>query len=77
VTDLDNNTQQNTALVEESAAATASLSDQAGKLMAVIAHFRIDRHPAAAVSTLAARATPARYAQRHEQIRERQKALAS
>ena len=54
VTQLDQMTQQNAALVEESAAAAQSLRDQAAKLQQVVASFRIDSHPAAAPRPLAA-----------------------
>ena len=42
VSQLDQMTQQNAALVEESAAAAQSLSEQAGKLVRVVSAFRID-----------------------------------
>jgi methyl-accepting chemotaxis protein len=42
VTQLDQMTQQNAALVEESAAAAESLKDQASRLTEVIKIFRID-----------------------------------
>jgi len=42
VNQLDQMTQQNAALVEESAAAAESLKDQAHKLMQVVATFRLD-----------------------------------
>jgi uncharacterized phage infection (PIP) family protein YhgE len=42
VTQLDQMTQQNAALVEESAAAAESLREQAGKLAQVVQIFRID-----------------------------------
>jgi len=45
---LDNGTQQNAALVEESAAAAESLRQQAQELSTVVAAFRLDREPAAA-----------------------------
>ena len=41
VVNLDQMTQQNAALVEESAAAASSLKDQAGKLAEIVAAFRI------------------------------------
>ena len=43
VTQLDKMTQQNAALVEESAAAAESLKDQAQKLAAVVGTFRLER----------------------------------
>jgi methyl-accepting chemotaxis protein len=48
VTQLDRMTQQNAALVEESAAAAESLKDQAQRLAGVVALFRLDRALAAA-----------------------------
>jgi methyl-accepting chemotaxis protein len=44
VVQLDKMTQQNAALVEESAAAAESLKDQAQRLATVVAAFRLDRH---------------------------------
>nr|WP_259409173.1 methyl-accepting chemotaxis protein [Rubrivivax gelatinosus] len=41
VTDLDRSTQENSALVEENAAATDSLRQQAGKLVEVASRFRL------------------------------------
>ncbi|MFW2354721.1 MAG: methyl-accepting chemotaxis protein, partial [Hydrogenophaga sp.] len=41
VTQLDQMTQQNAALVEESAAAAESLKDQASRLQATVAVFRL------------------------------------
>jgi methyl-accepting chemotaxis protein len=49
VSQLDEVTQQNAALVEQSAAATASLEQQAGKLVEAVGVFRLDPAPAAAV----------------------------
>jgi methyl-accepting chemotaxis protein len=46
VVQLDKMTQQNAALVEESAAAAESLKDQAQRLATVVAAFRLDRHAA-------------------------------
>ncbi|NUT62031.1 methyl-accepting chemotaxis protein [Herbaspirillum sp. C9C3] len=43
VTQMDNTTQQNAALVEESAAAAISLSDQARELVQAVAVFRVGR----------------------------------
>jgi methyl-accepting chemotaxis protein len=58
VTRLDQMTQQNAALVEESAAAAESLKDQAHRMTTVVAGYRLDSH-ATAVFTPAATATPA------------------
>ena len=43
VTSLDRMTQQNSALVEESAAAAATLREQAGRLTAVVSSFSLDQ----------------------------------
>ena len=48
VTDLDRMTQQNAALVEQSAAAADSLKDEAERLSAVVSTFRLHATPAAA-----------------------------
>ena len=46
VTQLDQMTQQNAALVEQSAAATESLRDQASRLATAVRAFRLDAgHP--------------------------------
>ena len=47
VNQLDRMTQQNAALVEQSAAAADSLKDQAGKLAAAVATFRVEAGAAA------------------------------
>ena len=44
VGDIDQMTQQNAALVEESAAAADSLRDQAARLAAVVQQFKLDQH---------------------------------
>ncbi|MGJ7488693.1 methyl-accepting chemotaxis protein, partial [Variovorax sp. LT2P21] len=48
ITQMDQVTQQNAALVEEAAAAAASLQDQAGSLSQVVSVFRIDGGAASA-----------------------------
>ena len=50
VTQMDDVTQQNAALVEQAAAAAASLQDQAVKLSAAVAVFTLDERPAAPAS---------------------------
>jgi methyl-accepting chemotaxis protein len=57
VTQLDQMTQQNAALVEQSAAAAESLKDQASRLAQVIQIFRMDSNASAVV--VAPRALPA------------------
>jgi methyl-accepting chemotaxis protein len=64
VVQLDQMTQQNAALVEQSAAAAESLKDQANRLASVVAGFRLGgqadvRHAAPRASTPAATARPA------------------
>jgi methyl-accepting chemotaxis protein len=59
VTQMDQVTQQNAALVEESAAAAASLSQQAQKLAEVVAVFQIDDSAVRAPATPAAAAPAA------------------
>jgi len=64
VNQLDQMTQQNAALVEESAAAAQSLKDQAARLAQVVAVFRLDAHAAStlpASRTLNSHATPVRH----------------
>ncbi len=53
VSQLDQMTQQNAALVEQSAAAAESLKDQAVRLSDVMSIFRLDSHGTNAVTTLA------------------------
>jgi methyl-accepting chemotaxis protein len=60
VNQLDQMTQQNAALVEESAAAAESLKEQAQRLMKVVATFRLDSHGSLAPSAPAP--APARVA---------------
>jgi methyl-accepting chemotaxis protein len=72
ITQMDSSTQQNAALVEESAAATRSMQEQASQLAQVVALFQVDgapaagaaptkapRKPVAATAAPAARALPA------------------
>ena len=64
ITEMDDVTQQNAALVEESAAAAASLQEQAANLAQVVSMFKVDGMPAATVAPAAKqqRATPPRTA---------------
>ncbi len=55
VTQMDHNTQQNAALVEQSAAAAESLKEQAQRLVEAVAVFRLDRD--ASASSRASQAT--------------------
>ncbi|MCM3566394.1 chemotaxis protein, partial [Hydrogenophaga intermedia] len=59
VSQLDQMTQQNAALVEESAAAAQSLKDQATRLADVVQQFRIGHDVAAPLAAPATTATPA------------------
>ncbi len=52
VTQLDQMTQQNAALVEESAAAAESLREQALRLSSVVSQFRVDEHAGASPSRI-------------------------
>ncbi|AUX72960.1 methyl-accepting chemotaxis protein [Erwinia pyrifoliae] len=52
VSEMDRVTQHNAALVEQSASASASLEDQAGRLKQAVAVFRITQQPAVASSEL-------------------------
>jgi methyl-accepting chemotaxis protein len=66
VTQMDEATQQNAALVEQSAAAAALLDEQARQLAREVAVFKLDaagRPPTAAAQPLAPRASAARAAQ--------------
>jgi methyl-accepting chemotaxis protein len=57
---MDQVTQQNAALVEEAAAAAASMQDQAGKLAEVVSVFKLDREHSIAAPVVAAKpAAPA------------------
>ncbi len=58
VVQLDQMTQQNAALVEQSAAAAESLKDQAGRLAEVMSIFRLDAHTASAPPAAARAAAP-------------------
>jgi uncharacterized phage infection (PIP) family protein YhgE len=59
VAQLDQMTQQNAALVEESAAAAESLKDQAAKLAALVATFRLGAEAAPLAAATVARARTA------------------
>jgi methyl-accepting chemotaxis protein len=56
VTEMDTVTQQNAALVEQAAAASAALQEQAAQLAQVVSIFRLDHHPAAPACVPAAMA---------------------
>ena len=59
VTQMDGVTQQNAALVEEAAAASQSLQEQAGRLSEAVAVFKLDAHAAAPAAIGAASRLPA------------------
>jgi hypothetical protein len=54
VTQMDSVTQQNAALVEQAAAAAASLEDQTRQLKDIVGHWQIERNPAKPSATVAA-----------------------
>lgn len=58
VGDIDRMTQQNAALVEESAAAAESLNDQAGRLAAVVEQFKLQHASSLAYAATQAAALP-------------------
>ncbi|MBA5636884.1 MCP four helix bundle domain-containing protein [Duganella sp. LX20W] len=58
VTEMDNVTQQNAALVEEAASASASLQEQANQLAAVVSIFKLDRVQRTIVAPTAIRQAP-------------------
>ena len=60
ITRMDGMTQQNAALVEEGAAASAAMQDQAGKLAQVVGVFKLDGRQAVAASPLHVVAAPLR-----------------
>ncbi|WP_322106259.1 methyl-accepting chemotaxis protein [Paraburkholderia sp. J41] len=64
VTQMDEVTQQNAALVEEAAAAAQSLEDQAGRLREAVAVFTLDDGAASAASVSAFASAPVRPAAR-------------
>lgn len=57
VTEMDNVTQQNAALVEEASAAASSLEQQAARLTQAVAAFRLNDHAASDAVTLNSRAS--------------------
>jgi methyl-accepting chemotaxis protein len=59
IAEMDNATQQNAALVEEAAAAAASLQDQSTRLSQVVSVFKLDESAAVAAPPGAARLAPA------------------
>ncbi|KFI07876.1 methyl-accepting chemotaxis protein [Massilia sp. BSC265] len=58
VADMDNVTQQNATLVEESAAATESMKEQAARLSQLVAVFKLADKPARTMSGKAAKTAP-------------------
>jgi methyl-accepting chemotaxis protein len=58
ITQMDGSTQQNAAMVEESAAASRAMQEQSGKLLALVALFQVEA-PAAPMATGVRRALPA------------------
>ena len=62
-------TQQNAALVEQAAAAAASMQDQAGHLASLVASFKMNGHSGGASYLAASVATPARATGARPQVR--------
>jgi methyl-accepting chemotaxis protein len=60
ITRMDQGTQQNAALVEQSAAAADSLRQQAQQLVKAVAVFKLNQEPARAAAATAAATTPAK-----------------
>jgi hypothetical protein len=58
ITQMDGSTQQNAAMVEESAAASRAMQEQSGKLLALVALFQVEA-PAAPAAAAPRRALPA------------------
>jgi methyl-accepting chemotaxis protein len=58
ITQMDGSTQQNAAMVEESAAASRAMQEQSGKLLALVALFQVEA-PAAPATVAVRRALPA------------------
>jgi methyl-accepting chemotaxis protein len=59
IAQMDEVTQQNAALVEEAAAASQSMQEQAGELAHVVGFFKTGNHVASAPALVPVRATPA------------------
>lgn len=66
VTQMDEVTQQNAALVEQATAAAQSMADQAESLRAAVSIFKVESRPRAAAETTPVRATANRAVQRRE-----------
>ncbi|WP_186054307.1 methyl-accepting chemotaxis protein [Burkholderia gladioli] len=66
VTQMDEVTQQNAALVEQATAAAQSMADQAESLRAAVSIFKVESRPRAAAETTPVRATADRAVQRRE-----------
>lgn len=66
VTQMDEVTQQNAALVEQATAAAQSMADQAENLRAAVSIFKVESRPRAAAETTPVRATADRAVQRRE-----------
>ncbi len=69
ITQIDSMTQQNAALVEQAAAAAASMQDQAGHLASLVASFKMNGHSGGASYLAASVATPARATGARPQVR--------
>ncbi|MGK8890967.1 methyl-accepting chemotaxis protein [Burkholderia gladioli] len=69
VTQMDEVTQQNAALVEQATAAAQSMADQAESLRAAVSIFKVESRPRAATETTPVRATADRAVQRREAVK--------
>ncbi|BCQ55113.1 methyl-accepting chemotaxis protein [Burkholderia gladioli] len=69
VTQMDEVTQQNAALVEQATAAAQSMADQAESLRAAVSIFKVESRPRAAAETTPVRATANRAVQRREAVK--------
>ncbi|MBU9173222.1 methyl-accepting chemotaxis protein [Burkholderia gladioli] len=69
VTQMDEVTQQNAALVEQATAAAQSMADQAENLRAAVSIFKVESRPRAAAETTPVRAAANRAVQRREAVK--------
>ncbi|WP_040503271.1 methyl-accepting chemotaxis protein, partial [Herbaspirillum lusitanum] len=76
ITSIDETTQQNAALVEQSAAAAQSLQDQAAKLMQLVSVFKLDQQVAGATSASARKHTAIDVTPRPVQLKQMKKPVA-
>ena len=77
ITNIDETTQQNAALVEQSAAAAQSLQDQAAKLMQLVSVFKLDQQVAGAPSVSARKKSAVDVTPRPAQLKQVKKPAAA